>query len=214
MNSGSLPLFLTLLSAAFFGSWHCAAMCGPVAVALGRRGPLWPYHLGRALSYTLAGGIAGAFGAQLFTSQTLAWKILAAFVLGAVFLLNILPEKIKSPLRHRLRRRFRHWPGMNAFYLKLVRLNPGPFTMGALSVFLPCGWLWTFMAAAAATGSAYGGALVMNILWASSLPALSLMQIYFRKSLGAASPTLRKWVPWGLSLAGFYAIANHFLLHS
>lgn len=61
-----LILALTILSSSFFGSWHCAAMCGPVASVLSQRGSLIPYHLGRLISYVTLGLFAGALGQFFF----------------------------------------------------------------------------------------------------------------------------------------------------
>ena len=42
-----------------------------------------------------------------------------------------------------------------------------------LTGFLPCGWLWAFVVAAAGTGSALGGALVMAVFWLGTVPAMT-----------------------------------------
>jgi len=44
--------------------------------------------------------------------------------------------------------------------------------IGALTAFLPCGWLYAFLAAAASTGAPVYGAFVMGAFWAGSVPIL------------------------------------------
>jgi sulfite exporter TauE/SafE len=38
---------------------------------------------------------------------------------------------------------------------------------------MPCGWLYVFVATAASTGSAPGGAVVMAAFWAGTVPVLA-----------------------------------------
>jgi sulfite exporter TauE/SafE len=45
--------------------------------------------------------------------------------------------------------------------------------IGLFTALLPCGWLWSFVALAAATKSSTAGALLMLAMWAGSLPALT-----------------------------------------
>lgn len=44
--------------------------------------------------------------------------------------------------------------------------------MGLTSAVLPCGWLYTFVAAAAGRGDAGEGALLMSAFWLGTLPML------------------------------------------
>lgn len=203
MNHELLSLLMTLATAALFGSWHCAAMCGPIAAALATKGPLWPYHLGRGLSYLFAGIAAGSLGRNLFFSESLALRILLGLLLGSVFVLSIWkPKSVRAPRVFAL------------LYRRLISHKSGALSLGLASVFLPCAWLWTFLAAAGATGSAYAGALVMMVLWASSLPALSAVHLYFRHGLGVLEPQKAKWARGLLAAAGLYAIVSHLFLKS
>jgi sulfite exporter TauE/SafE len=45
--------------------------------------------------------------------------------------------------------------------------------LGGASPFLPCGWLYAFVAIAAGTGATLGGAAVMLAFWAGTVPALA-----------------------------------------
>jgi len=67
-------LLLTVLASSFIGSLHCIGMCGPlvgfVAGASAGPGASGPkthiaYNLGRLVTYTALGGVAGAVGAAL-----------------------------------------------------------------------------------------------------------------------------------------------------
>jgi sulfite exporter TauE/SafE len=43
---------------------------------------------------------------------------------------------------------------------------------GLLTTLLPCGWLYAFAATAAGSGSVAGGALVMAVFWAGTVPMM------------------------------------------
>ena len=63
-------IYWTALSVGFLGSFHCAGMCGPLALALpGSNGSMLSlvggrltYNLGRVVTYSILGLIAGLLG--------------------------------------------------------------------------------------------------------------------------------------------------------
>lgn len=199
MTSELAPL-MTILIAGFFGSWHCAAMCGPIAIALGRRGRVWPYHLGRALSYISAGVLAGHIGRAILVQPSFAFRVGSFLFLSFLFLLTLRRRRDSS-------RTLNAW---EKFIYARMRKNQGAFTLGALSVLLPCGWLWTFILAASSTGSPWAGALVMASLWISALPAFALLTSYFRVSLQKTTLPTRTWASYILATVGIYSLWSHF----
>lgn len=199
MTFSSLPLLLSLIGIAFLGSWHCAAMCGPIAIAIGKNRSLKTYHLGRAISYIALGAIAGFFGQTVLHFTSPSTRVIGLIFLSIVLLLTLLPLPASI---HAQTGRFFKW---------VTRHKPGPFLFGFFSVLLPCGWLWTFVAAAAATGSPYSGALVTGILWLSSLPALSLGAAYFRSSLKLTTSGQSRLFSRVLVAAGLYALWAHLI---
>lgn len=213
MTEGSAPLLVSLLIGAVLGSWHCAAMCGPLTAAFYQKKSLWRFHLGKGVAYVSSGAIAGLLGARLLHSPSLPLKIVSASILALILALNLWPTEVLKKLEKRLPR----WT--QAPFRFVSRRRPGLFVMGLTSLLLPCGWMWTFITAAIATGSPWSGALVMSILWISTVPVLSAVHLYFRRALSqnSATPTsltvgrLRRWAPKLLSLAGFYALISHFI---
>src|SRR5207253_860845 len=73
--------------------------------------------------------------------------------------------------------------------------------LGSASALLPCGFLYGFALAAAATGSASKGAAVMAAFWLGNLPAL----LGFGFVLSGALTRLRKHLPM-LSAATLFAL--------
>jgi hypothetical protein len=56
--------------------------------------------------------------------------------------------------------------------------------LGLLTTLLPCGWLYAFVAAAAATGSGPRGAVVMAAFWLGTLPVMAAVGMAAQRGLG------------------------------
>jgi len=175
--TGVSATFVGALVAGLVGSGHCAGMCGPFAAWAGARKRhvttrTAAYQLGRLLSYLSVGVIAGIAGQALGDTAALASAQGVAAIVAAVVLLlagisQLLPRK----------------PGATGGMMarisgKLVALSAsagpltGPLLLGAAAGLLPCGMLWAFALAAAATTSLPAAVAVMAGLWLGSVPAL------------------------------------------
>ncbi|MBY0384608.1 sulfite exporter TauE/SafE family protein [bacterium] len=201
LNNSSVPLIFSIFLSAFLGSWHCAIMCGPICISLSTKGSLWPYHLGRFLSYTMMGAAAGVLGQRLLLheNKTIKWIGLSFLVVAFCWLSFDLfrqktPELAKS-----------------VWKMVFKIQNPSRFLLGFLSVFLPCGWLFYFLVAATATQSPWSGALVMFLLWTSSLPALAGASWLMRDRLRKAQPSQQRIATTIITLSGLYALFAHYL---
>ena len=69
--------------------------------------------------------------------------------------------------------------------------------LGLLTGLLPCGWLYAFVIAAAATGTAAAGALTMAVFWAGTLPVMLTLGLGLERLTGP----LRRHVPTLTALA-------------
>lgn len=163
--------FVSLLAgffvAGFIGSWHCAIMCGPITCLLAQKKQLVQYQLGRLVSYVLAGVFAGTISSLLVTSFE--WlKIVSVVAITVLLLFTYFTKAEQIQL-----------PGFtkNLFWQK----RNNPFLLGFLSLTLPCGWLYSFILSSLAARSALAGGLVMFMFWLSSVPALSVAQIFLKK---------------------------------
>lgn len=172
MESTPLILILSLFTASFLGSWHCAVMCGPVACFVSNQGNVKLYHLGRLLTYVSLGALAGAFGEVLFSKLprgfyiTVICSVTALILISSLLRLNLISIKntplnsLKQQTNLILFRLFKKWGGKSSFI------------MGVLTGFLPCGWLMMFVLSVVATHSAISGAFILFIFWLGGLPAL------------------------------------------
>jgi hypothetical protein len=166
-DASLISLLSGFLITGFIGSWHCAVMCGPMTCFLAAQKQLLRYQLGRLISYVLAGVFAGTISSFLVNSFT--WLKITSVVLLSILLVVmhfIKTEKVQSP----------------EFAKKLYwKKRNNPFLLGFLSVTLPCGWLYSFILSSLAARSPMAGGLVMFMFWLSSLPALSIAQIFLKK---------------------------------
>jgi len=81
-------------------------------------------------------------------------------------------------------------------------------TVGALTVFLPCGWLYAFLITAAATATPWQGATVMIMFWIGTVPSLTVMLF----SVHMLTHRLRRLLPWVSAVllvgVGFYTMSH------
>ena len=182
----SASLFLPIVSASLIGSLHCAGMCGPFAAfysdptparGFARLLPHLSYHLGRLLTYTALGALAGSLGGVTdLAAESVGIGRIAAVVAGGLM--------IAWAARLLLEHAGVSWPGIGAsgrlgkLSLRLMtRIRARrPATRGLLvglsSTLLPCGWLYAFAVAAAGTGSTLSGMWVMLAFWSGTVPLL------------------------------------------
>ncbi|MFP5519727.1 MAG: sulfite exporter TauE/SafE family protein [Bdellovibrionia bacterium] len=213
-NLQQVTLSGSILLASFLGSWHCAAMCGPVATFIASKNRLSLYHLGRLFSYATLGGLAGALGNVFITSQfaSLRWGtlILFSFFLFVMGLRQLSIRFDQAPF----------WNfGFFRFFRKLIfrlqafSLNKPPFVIGLLTALLPCGWLYSYVFAAVATQNAITGALIMVLFWLGGLPALLAMPFMIKKTIDKAGGREKKIAGIILIFASLYSLLSFYWVH-
>jgi len=217
-----IGLAAAVFGASLLGSLHCAGMCGPLAAVYAGSGTGWTghgaYSLGRLLAYTVLGAAAGAVGAAVDLAGRWAGVGQAASVAAGLLivlwgvhaLLQALGVKIPSmPVPGALRLGLQ--AGMARLHAKSPLARAG--LLGLLSALLPCGWLWAYVITAAGTGSALGGAALMAVFWAGTLPVM----LAVGAAVQAAAGPLRRFVPAVcavvLVVVGLYAVVHRAGIH-
>lgn len=210
----SLALLGAVFAASLAGSLHCVGMCGGlVAFASAGAGPALAYQLARGAAYLALGVAAGAVGAAVdFGGDALGWSR-AAMVLAGVTMIAVgvaavarvhgrrIPKLPVPDVVQRLFARGHAWAAGRAPLARAVWI-------GALTAFLPCGWLYAFVLTAAGTGSPLGGVAVMAAFWAGTVPILLAVGLgvhHLARPLARVAPTVTAWllVAMGLvTLAG------------
>lgn len=180
----TLATLAAVLGASVVGSLHCVGMCGGfAAVVAGERelGPTAAYHATRGLTYTSLGLAAGSLGAGLDHGGSLVGVQTVAGPLMGVVLVVLAARTLWSGAREGaelVELRKSNKPGVFArARLRLARAirergASAGAAAGLLTALLPCGWLWSYLALATATGRPMAGAAVMLVFWLGTVPAL------------------------------------------
>jgi sulfite exporter TauE/SafE len=187
----------------FLGSLHCAAMCGPLMLAL----PVLPggagrfiagrviYQLGRVATYCLLGVVAGLVGKSIYLaglqrslSIGLGLAILLGFLVSKRVSLSApvvrLVAKLKSAMAAQLRRRS----------LRSLAL------LGMLNGLLPCGLVYVALAGAVARGTLRDAIFFMAWFGLGTLPTMLCISFSGKLFPLALRLKLRRTIPVGVCL--------------
>ena len=185
------------------GSLHCAAMCGPLMLAL----PVPPggparfvvgrvvYQLGRIATYCLLGILAGLVGKSLFVAGFQRWLSIA---LGLAVLGGFLISKkvaLSAPVVQFVAKL------KLAMSMQLRRRSFGSLALlGLLNGLLPCGLVYVALAGAVSHGSILSGISFMAVFGLGTTPmmlGISLSGKFFPIGLRLR---LRSAIPVGVCL--------------
>ncbi|WP_411275468.1 sulfite exporter TauE/SafE family protein [Daejeonella sp.] len=210
MSYQSLAFFTGL-----FGSLHCVAMCGPLVMAIPFQGSVWYsftqkiiYQLGRILSYSCLGFVAGSIG-SLFNILGLQQAL--SFVSG-IILITIAMYHFSGKIPR----------ASNKFYQKIF--NPlgkflsrwmskpyGGLFAGVLHGLIPCGMVYMAIAGSLNTGSSFSGSEFMFYFGLGTTPLLvmsSLIPLVLQKFRAP-----RLLIPALFLIAGSFLIIRALNLH-
>ena len=183
------------------GSLHCAAMCGPLMLALpglpGGAGRFVAgrliYQLGRVTTYCLLGIMAGMVGKSILLAGLQRWLSLA---LGVAILAGFLVSKkvgLSAPV-------VRLVTGLkSAMSAQLHRRTMASLTLlGMLNGLLPCGLVYVALAGAVARGTLAGGVIYMAVFGLGTLPMMLTMSLSGRLFPVSLRLKLRGAIPVGV----------------
>jgi len=180
---------LSALLVGLLGGVHCVGMCGGIVAAFSFRldRSQLPfrlhvgYNVGRVLSYTLFGALAGALGGSLNLLEIRPLQIgLYVLAQGVMILLGLylagwnqwvlVFEKAGGLL----------WKRVQPLFRKLLPVTnlPGALLAGMVWGWLPCGLVYSVLVAALAAGSATSGAALMLAFGLGTLPNLLGMALF------------------------------------
>jgi sulfite exporter TauE/SafE len=177
-NASLTPLFSLLLGLAT--SLHCLGMCGPLAVLYGKKkAESASYHVGRLLGYLSIGSlfILFSYSVEKFLG-TLISDYLIIFM-GLFFIALGFIKFFSFSVRMNL-----PFKRLSHFFHRFGKT--GAFGLGLSSVFLPCGFLYTFFLALLGMKEREYAFLSIITFWLGTLPALSFAQVFAHKFMGKA----------------------------
>lgn len=181
LNDDNVSIFLIFIIG-FLASFHCVGMCGGLIVSYSASSrnanndckpgsmPHIQYNLGRLISYTIIGAILGGLGSffainPTFTGLMVLFAGIFMILLGLSLTTNfkaLEAIKLKTP----------DFIAKFLFSNKYDKKPKGPFIIGLLTAFMPCGPLQAMQLFALATGSIINGALAMAMYALGTIPVL------------------------------------------
>lgn len=182
-TSGVLSLGGVFVIGLVAGTSSCLAVTGGLLVALAAKHnelhraetpwqkfrPLWHFNVGRLVSYFLLGGLVGVLGQSITLSpQASGYANVVVAVVMLYLALSILGLIPRGSFPIRPPKKLSRWIAG----LSESRHPAAPFSLGALTFFLPCGFTQSLQIAALASGSFITGSLTMFIFALGTLPAL------------------------------------------
>lgn len=176
-------------------SGHCIGMCGGIAGALSMRSPgaargarlgmTAAYNLARITSYSVAGGLAGAFGGALLRAVDVqplatALRVVAGLIMFAAAGRLLFGWRLLDPLESAgagLWRRIAPWAGRQGRRGGFA----GALALGLAWGWLPCGMSYSMLLLAATTADAALGAAVMLAFGLGTLPSMVTATVAFER---------------------------------
>ncbi len=154
-----MTLFFMLLPLYLFGNIHCLGMCGPLVMMIGQHRFRYFYFIGRIISFSLAGLVAGELGAVLYLYLHEYYLAAIMSIAGGILILGIGLNTLFSWFEFGQVNQWR-WMGQLNQKLSLLMLKDtgwSTFFFGFFTVALPCGQSLIVFSACALTGDALTG---------------------------------------------------------
>jgi hypothetical protein len=174
---------LAAVAAGIVASLHCAGMCAPLSCALFRTctaRKMGGYHLARAVSYTLLGGVLGGMGGVavgLFATSPVRLVPVALAVMFVAMAFGFSPNLPQPRLPRRLAGVLLGGTGAR-----------GAAVLGFATPLIPCGPLYLMLTVSLVSGSLARGALMMLCFALGTMPLYLLAQWQWFNLCGRMSP--------------------------
>jgi hypothetical protein len=203
------------LAFGFFGSVHCAGMCGPLALSLPGADQSRVrfvvervvYNLGRVLTYTLLGGLVGLAGrgaALAGLQQAVSVGIGVVMILAAavpwvsrrVQQLEQAPSALLGTVMKPIGRLYQRG-GVGALLV-----------VGVLNGLLPCGFVYAALGTALTAGDLVESMTFMAAFGLGTGPAMLGVSLVGRVASATWRARLQRLVPYGLAFVGLLLIVR------
>jgi len=173
-----MELIITALVFGLVTSFHCAGMCGPIAVALPlpgkgvaeKLGGGVLYNLGRTTTYVLLGAIFGLLGQGI---NALGFQSWLSVITGLLMISTVaFPSLFKFNISGSANFAFLNFIKKSLRNLFSTRTYASLFTIGILNGFLPCGPLYSAIIIATGRGNMMDSILFMLFFGLGTMPML------------------------------------------
>lgn len=199
-----MAILLSAFVLGLMGSFHCAGMCGPIAISLPLHGNTVPqkifggtlYNLGRTITYGIMGALFGLLGQGM---EMLGFQQKISVLMGALMIISVLfPALFKN--QYSMDKSIFSFVGKlkkSIGQLFSIRSFSSLFFIGMLNGLLPCGLVYMAIAGAIGTGNAGQGTLYMILFGLGTIPMLltislagNMMSQTIRKKINKLIPVL------------------------
>lgn len=185
------------------GSFHCAGMCGPIALALPiknislftKLSSSFLYNTGRIITYGILGLVFGLLGRGLYLGGLQQWTSIAA---GSIMILSVIfPLFVKKiDLTSRVSKTLSVVKKGLSSFLK-VRSYTSIFIIGLLNGILPCGLVYIALAGAIVSSHPLNGIIFMIFFGLGTLPMMfvlpligTIINLKYRKIVSKITPII------------------------
>jgi hypothetical protein len=199
-----MTILLSALILGLMGSFHCAGMCGPIAIALPLHGNTVPqkifggtlYNIGRTITYGVMGALFGLLGQGI---SMIGFQQKISVIMGAVMIISVLfPALFKNQYRMD-----KSWFSLVGKLKKSIgqmfsiRSFSSLFFIGLLNGLLPCGLVYIAIAGAIGTGDIAQGTFYMILFGLGTIPMMltislagNMMGLALRNRINKLIPVL------------------------
>ena len=173
---------LTAFLFGFMGSFHCAGMCGPIALALPKKGQGTElegkifYNIGRIITYSILGAIIGLFGRSLMlTGFQKTVSIISGVSIVLIAGVPLISSKIK-PFNGVF---YKLTSAIKKIFRKLLHSDSrfSLLAIGLANGILPCGFVYLALGASLAMGSVGGSMGYMALFGLGTAPMMLFLAL-------------------------------------
>ncbi len=199
-----MTILFSALILGLMGSFHCAGMCGPIAIALPLHGNTVPqkifggtlYNLGRTVTYGVMGAIFGLLGQGV---EMIGVQQKISIIMGVLMIISVLfPTLFKN--QYSMEKSWFSFVGkLKKTIGKMfsIRSFSSLFFIGLLNGLLPCGLVYMAIAGAIGTGDVALGSAYMILFGLGTIPMMlsislagNVMSLAIRNKINKLIPVL------------------------
>jgi uncharacterized protein len=199
-----MAILISALVLGLMGSFHCAGMCGPIAIALPLHGNTIPqkifggalYNIGRTVTYGIMGAIFGFLGQGV---EMLGFQQKISVIMGALMIISVLfPALFKN--QYSMDKSWFSFVGKlkkSIGKMFSIRSFSSLFLIGLLNGLLPCGLVYMAIAGAIETGEIVLGSFYMILFGLGTIPMMlsislagNVMSLAIRNKINKLIPVL------------------------
>ncbi len=208
-----MVILLTALVLGLMGSFHCAGMCGPIAIALPLHGNTVPqkiyggllYNIGRTLTYGIMGAIFGLLGQGV---EMIGFQQKISIIMGAVMIISVLfPSLFKN--QYSMDKSWFSFVGKlktTIGQMFSIRSFSSLFLIGLLNGLLPCGLVYMAIAGAIGTGDVLLGSLYMVAFGLGTIPMMLSISLAGNILSATVRKRINKLIPVLVVVVGIFFV--------